>query len=719
MRLAPLLLSGLTLLGSLLTAPLRAQGAGNGVVAGQVVDSADHRPIEGATVLLSGTLLSLTTDARGQFAAPEVPAGSRQLHVIAVGYHSLTLPVIVPAGDTLRIQVALARAMVDLPGLEVTASRTQQEAGSSPASVAVMGARELAGRNVTTLDEALPFVPGITINNSDITIRGSTGIANGVGSRVLLLLDGHPVLTGDGGEVDFEEIPLLDIERVEVVKGAYSALYGSNALGGVINMITRPLAESPQTVFRGHFGLYQLPSRYKYTDDLLTQQGVALQHSRSIGDVGVRVFAGRETTDGYTQNGEKSRWLLRAKAGSLPGALHPWDAYVVFAREIDHDFFSWRSPDRPFEVDTLANALGDNERSTKLLVGGSLTPVVGSRALLSVSPYFNYNHLRNDFRANDDYHDASKAGSLVSLLLTPREGHALTVGVDGGFTRVTSNFLGGHDLKDAAAFLQYDLPVMDRIRLQAGSRLDYHGATGGEGETTVNPKVGLLATPSSGLSLRASVARGYRAPSAIEQFVNTVQFGFQVEPNPALKGERAWSGELGFTATRGRLWLDAAVFQSSYRGLIGPAPDPGKPFVFQFQNVDRARIRGFDGGVRVQVIHDLLDLQGTYLFIDSKDLKTDSALVYRSRHTLTGTAEVLGGLLGVDVRFRSRPERVLVDVLDPRTAITVVDLRLGYRLLGAAFQLKVGNLFQKFYVNVQERVPGPPRSFSLTAYHGL
>src|SRR5437762_937962 len=76
-------------------------------------------------------------------------------------------------------------------------------------------------RNVTTLDGALAFVPGTTFNGSgQMDIRGSTGSAGGIGSRVLMLLDGHPALSGDGGELIFEALPLLDLDQVEVVKGA-------------------------------------------------------------------------------------------------------------------------------------------------------------------------------------------------------------------------------------------------------------------------------------------------------------------------------------------------------------------------------------------------------------------------------------------------------------------------------------------------------------------
>ncbi|HXI21312.1 MAG TPA: TonB-dependent receptor, partial [Gemmatimonadales bacterium] len=620
-------------------------------------------------------------------------------------------------GGVRQVAVTLAPASVELPGIVVTASRGAEQQRESPASIAVLGGREVTRRNVTTLDQALPFVQGLTVNNDDIAIRGSTGIANGVGSRVLLLLDGHPVLTGDGGEMDFESLPLLDLDRVEVVKGAYSALYGSNALGGVVNLITSPIGAEPQTVVRAHLGMYQVPSRYRFTNDELTEAGLELQHSRRIGGVGVRLFAGREHNDGYTDNNASGRWLVRLKAASSPEASHPWDGYAIYAHEVDGSFFTWLDAAHPFQVDT--GSRGDTEISNKFLTGGSWSPVVRARTVVKLSPYFNYNTLRNDFRANNDFHNATRLGSTASVVFTPGPRAALTFGVDGAYTHVHSNFLGNRDLDDGALFTQVEARLAEPLKLVAGARLDLHHATGGERETLFSPKLGLVATPSEHVSLRASLGRGYRAPSAIEQFVNTFQFGFQVVPNPNLKGERAWAGEAGITASRGRFWVDASLFESQYRGLISPAPAPGQPLAFEFQNVDRARVRGFDGGVRIRVAKNILDLSGNYLFLDTRDLKRGEPLPYRSRHTVTGTAEWLGGLIGVDLQYRSRPDIVLVYPLDPRQAITLVDLRLAYRLFGLGLQLKISNLFQKQYTNVQERVPGPPRSVGLTIYRGL
>ncbi len=211
-------------------------------------------------------------------------------------------------------------------------------------------------------------MPGVTFNGPDqMDIRGSTGFAKGVGSRVLMLLDGHPVLSADGGEIDFNSLPLIDLSRTEVVKGAYSAVYGSGALGGVVNLITQPLDERPTTAVRAHFDAYDTPSNYSWTDEFQSAQGLGVQHSRSIGDVGVRAYVGYDKTDGYTQNGGDELWMARVKVGSLPGAAHAWDAFALYTNSLQQEFFVWRADSTPFEV--APQYVGDHELDQKFPVG--------------------------------------------------------------------------------------------------------------------------------------------------------------------------------------------------------------------------------------------------------------------------------------------------------------------------------------------------------------
>jgi outer membrane cobalamin receptor len=141
--------------------------------------------------------------------------------------------------------------------------------------------------------------------------------------------------------------------------------------------------------------------------------------------------------------------------------------------------------------------------------------------------------------------------------------------------------------------------------------------------------------------------------------------------------------------------------------------------VYQFQNIARARVAGVDLGLNAELVPRAVEIQATYLLLDTEDRDTGQPLPYRSRHNLTGTLTLLGGLAGVDVRFRTRIEEVLAFPLDERGDVTVVDLRAGYRVWSVLWQARVANLFNRFYVDVQERNPGAPRTFVLTAVYGL
>jgi outer membrane receptor for ferrienterochelin and colicins len=715
-------MSLLWLVGLARPTPLHAQ-VGEAMIVGTIVDRDSGAAVDGAVVLLRGTLLRARSDERGRFRLVGVPTGRYTLMVLAIGYASDSVPgLVVARGDSVPVTVSLRSAPVGLADIVVTASRAPERSGQSGASVTMLSSQELVRRNVTTLDQALQFEPGVTFNAGQMDIRGSTGLARGVGSRVLLLLDGHPILSGDGGEIDFESLPLLDVDRVEVVKGAYSAQYGSNALGGVVNVLTAPIAEQPQTTVRMHYDTWQFPDRYRYTSEPLDAKGFGLQHSQRVGDFGARVFLGRELSDGYRQDDESTRWLGRAKLSSLEGSAHPWDVYALWAKERLGEFFTWRSradsqlPDTlNFTVDPASR--NDHEIDYKLLTGATFTPVARATALLRVSPYINYNSVQNYFHDNTDHHRATRLGGSMTLSLRPTERHGLDLGIDVAHTIVESNFLGPHRINDDAIFAQDEVRVSDRVTAALGARLDYHRATDGSDEWSPSPKVSVTFRPAEWLSTRVSLGHGYRAPSAIEQFVNTTQFGIRVIPNPDLRGERAWSGEVGLTGTAwSRLRLDASLFQSEYRDLIGPTSAPDSLFVFQFRNVSRARVRGVDLSLKTPVVPHLLDLEASYLWLDTRDFGTGLPLPYRSRHNVTGTVSALGGLFDVDVRFRSRVEQVLQYFTDVRSPFTVVDLRVAYRLAGIALQAKVTNLFQAVYVDVMERNPGAPRQVSLTAF---
>ena len=708
---------------ALVLVPVRAleAQAGTGVLEGTITDSGGAG-VAGALVQLQGTRLSATTTDSGRFRLGGITPGSYTIRVLAIGYLSRVQgPVIIAPGTASQFVLVLARSAVTMPGVFVTAGPSGAKAGEATVSIGVMDSGEIQSRNVTTVDQALPFIPGVIFNHTTLDIRGSSGIEEGVGSRILMMMDGHSVLTGDGGQINFDALPMMDLGRIEVVKGAYSALYGSAALGGVINMITTPIMGQPQSAIKAYAGAFQVPQPHQYTEDNLNYAGLELQHSRQLGSVGARVAVGGESNDGFTQNGQVGRLYLRGKFTSAPDNPHPWDAFVIGSRNNSGEYFVWRSADQPNEVPPPE--LGNWYRDDQVLSGATFTPVATQHLTFHVSPTLLYSSSQNFFNVPpgkvNDWHNAAKLGANAAVTINAGPTNTVTTGVEGFYTAVNSNFIGQPKITDLSMFSLDELAVASRLRGSLGVRLDYHDTSVGSPQAVVSPTLGVVWTTASWLNTRASLGHGYRAPSAVEQFVTSSRSGFYVVPNPGLQGETAWTGEVGATATVGNwLMFDGAAFRSNFHDFIGPAPVAGQVNVFQFQNLSAAWVQGLDLSSRMSVVPRIVDLAVTYMLLDTWDVDASAPLPYRSRNVFTTTAEFLQGKVAVDVQYRSRVDRVLQFPLDERTAITLVGLRLGYQFRNVQVMAKITNLLQAQYVDVMEHTVGEPRNLIVTVVWG-
>ena len=685
------------------------------VVRGTVVDLEAGSAVAAAEVLVRSTQLRTLTDAEGQFRIT-LPGGDEEIRLVVAAWGYRTVEHSVDPREAVQapLEISLKRMLLELPGLTVTANRGNVRPGEAPVSVSVIGRDELRRRNVTSLNEALPFAQGVTFNAGQMDIRGASGIARGVGSRVLMLLDGHRVLQNVGSSIDFGLLPLLDVERIEIVKGPHSTLFGANAMGGVVNVITRPPLEGTQTIVRGYYGVFDIPGGRDFTEERLSMRGLQIQHARQIGRAGTTVFLGREGSDGFRQNGDVQRWRFRAKTVFGAETATPWEVFLNWKHEDAEEFFTWRSPERPLEVDP--SQLDDWKRDISLVVGMTANAVVTPALKLQLRPQVQHVRSQNYFHDNMDFHHSTRWGADVQLSRFAGGRHSLTTGAEASYTEISSNFLSPTPaVTDLAFFLQDEIEISQRVRGTTGVRLDLHRASSVEGDFSVNPKVGLVFEPSDRVSVRTSLSRGYRAPSVSERYSSTVVFGFRVVPNLELRGESAWAGEVGATMSPWNwLWFDAGVFWSEYEGLIEVAGAPGRVLTFQFRNVAEARVRGLDAGVRLGLVPEKLNLRATYLYLDSEDKRTGRPLTYRSAHNLMTTLSAWADRVALDVRHRSRAEQVLVFPLDERGDITLVDLRMGTTVGNVDVQAKIENVLQAEYVDVQERNPGATRSFRIT-----
>jgi outer membrane receptor protein involved in Fe transport len=327
--------------------------AQQGVVRG-TVRSPQGAPIRGAMVGIAGSTLYTQSDPAGRYRLAPVPAGETRVRAAAIGYSPAATIVTLAPGDSVTADFTLDPSPLELTALDVVSTKVPQFGDHPATSVVQVSPEEIDRRAVNTIDEAVDKEAGIQFLNGQINIRGSTGYVQGLNSRVLMLVDGVPMNQGDRGGINWDLVPVDQIERVDILKGAGSSLYGSAALGGVVNVTTRDVPVGVHERVRLTGGIYADPphSVWEFRNEPGLQGG---------GDG--TISYGTETAGASIQRGRPSfGWISRARhADALAGGREgPVAGIYQNARG-----YQWRLGRRPLR------------RAAQLVHAG---PVRGSRA---------------------------------------------------------------------------------------------------------------------------------------------------------------------------------------------------------------------------------------------------------------------------------------------------------------------------------------------------
>jgi iron complex outermembrane receptor protein len=164
-----------------------------------------------------------------------------------VGYTAQEIPIELLPNEKKTINIDLNQEMRELKTFVTTAGKYEQNIEELTVSMEVLRPNIIENKNTTSIDDALQQVPGVTIVDGEPQIRSGSGYSFGAGSRVMILMDDLPILSGDAGRPSWGFLPVENIEQVEVIKGASSVMYGSAALSGVINLRTAYPRDTPQT----------------------------------------------------------------------------------------------------------------------------------------------------------------------------------------------------------------------------------------------------------------------------------------------------------------------------------------------------------------------------------------------------------------------------------------------------------------------------------------
>ncbi len=700
------------------------------IISGVIRYKTNHEPIAGATVSIEDKnahiIRSQSTHANGAFKIFHADSAV-SLSINAYGCEFTRIGVT----DTNYYSIELTVTSKRADDIVVTAERYVTAVQDVPVSIAVVKEQELLSRAPTAIDDALRWVPGVTVTESQVNIRGSSGYGRGVGSRVLFLLDGMPLLAADNGDIKFDILPAMDISRIEVVKGAGSALYGSSALGGVINLITREPTDTMRTAFTAFGGIYDQPKYDQWRVPVLKRRFTSLELGSSgmIGRVGILGSAVYRRNEGYRLGDDsyKEEGFLKV---TTPLSSHTsLNSSIIVANEDHGGWLYWKNLSNALLPSDSLGALNGRIHSFKANLQSSLNISTESLAhIIRGDVYFT--HFSTDPTAPGAPEGAHSNGTNYTLeydLHFDASDHLfLTSGLIGNYQTVSSDLFSNHHGLSLAYLLQGEWKS-DSLTLTAGVRADAIAYDTASWLGNISPKLGASYRLSEDISLRASFGTGFRAPTISEQFIDQVFSGFPVKPNPSLTPERSYSTEIGAAYRDDHWYIDGALFYSRFSQLIEPQfTSNGTTSYIQFKNVTDALIVGHEEVLEYfPFANNTLTARIGYTYVFPQNRITREILEFRPRHLFQSrlSSEIGSLSLSADFRYISKYETVdpvlIQQVPDGESRVDayVLDARVSYgfdHLIAVPVKLtfQVQNLLNYYYVEIVGNV-APLRNFSL------
>lgn len=700
--------------------------AGTGQIKGTVSNRETNEPLPAANVYLKNTHVGCVTDKEGNFLVDQIPAGEYILVAHYIGFAEESKIVKVTEGSILTLHLKLKPSPYDFSDpITVTATRGVSLASEVPASVNIVKASEMENRLSVNAAEALQSIQGITIKDygglagvKSISLRGSSS------EQVLVLLDGQRINNPQTGQVDLGQVPLESIKQIEVVRGGNSALYGADAVGGVINLITddgshsRPGYTGSVKMTNASFQTWALESFVKYlhnqwqvhsSANILSAKGdfpfkdnYGAERTRKNADVLSKDFYLKAVRNfGRVESNRKLDVSMKwydAERGA-PGTIEPyyyharqWDSNRLFNLLFTSKVFNYLN-DLRFQAYYYDNwNCYENDES--------LTPI------------------RSEFRAKT-------AGSELQMGSILNPNCSLTYGL--GFRVDYMTDYEAHVDRERTNFYLFMLN-QSTIRLDGrwfksivfvpSLRYDQNS----DYRDNLAPKIGAVINTGEEwkTAFKANIGYSYRAPTFNDLYWPEDAW---TKGNSALKPEHGYDWDSGLRLQipwLNGISLESTWFQNRMVDLIIWAQNDQA--LWMPENVDQSLIRGVENAFSFKPLAKYWQLSGNYTWLDARNLsgsalEKDKLLVYRPKHTLNLFSDLTLHDFSLSYQFQFTSRRYAdktnywYNSLEPYSLSTLgCSYSWKMNTLGLNASLQVRNLFNTDYRTIKN-MPMPGREY--------
>ena len=743
-----------------------ASFAQNATIKGKITAVDTDEPLFSVNIVTSENR-GTSSDFEGKFSL-EVPEGTVELKFTYLGYEDIIKTVEAKAGETQILNVSLSEMTTELDLIVVSTSKYARKIQKETISMEVLKPDLIINNNITSLSDAIEKVPGVTVIDGQASIRGGSGYAYGIGSRVIMVVDDQPLLTPDRSEIQWDFIPIENIEQVEIIKGASSVQYGSSALNGVVHVRTGYAKNEPETQVVSYAKFVGNPPEMKYkwwsrdTSYFDTPGGLGtyFSHKRKINRADLVIGGLFHTSQSHLQQ-EYNRKVrgnvkFRYRPEKVEGLSFGMNGNVMLRNK--GFLFFWE------DGDSLAYQGSPSVTLNHKYIYFHFDPFI---------TYFDKKGFRHRLMSRYYYHRLVSSSSLPTAQYWSFDYQIqkkflgfinFVSGATNNRFHVDDNALGLFKGNYGGIYAQSDVGWKN-LTVATGARIEYYQIDDERKFTPPVFRLGMNYQFGKYNYIRSSIGQAFRVAGIAERYVDEEYGTIKILPNPDLKPEEGYTLEFGykrsFKIKDWKAYFDAVTFWTEFDNMVEFFFNyyAGEGVGFKSLNVNEARIMGYeftlngDGKIGKFPMSVLLGYTYSYPVDLSSDstLKTFSKFVKNSFKAFANPdQEILEGMLkyrfrhlvradissqyknlsyGISAKYYSFMDRIddyfllengpIKGIREYREARTkgdlIIDLRAGYSITDyIKLSFMVNNLLNRDYA-IRAAKPDPPRNYTIQA----
>lgn len=601
----------------------------NVTLLGEVKSGEEQIPF--ATITIKGTTIGTAADAKGHFKLTGLPAGKQTVLVSAVGYKPFSKDINLQKENSVTLLIKLVPDNIGIEQVVITANRNAKSRRESPVIINSINSKLFDRTFNVTLSEGLNFSPGLRMENNCQNCGFSQVRMNGLeGHYTQILINSHPVFSGLAGVYGLELIPAVMIERVEIIRGGGSSMYGSNAIAGTVNLITKDPVTNTFSVSNS-YGSFGQKGGSGFPDDLnLSMNGSFVTEDYKTG---LSIFGFYRKRNPYDANNDGFTELSLIKNSTLGSRFYQ---RVASRGKITFDYFNineYRRGGNKLHLPLHETDISESVRHNLHLGSGTFNMLM--READKISVFFSGQFVDRDsyYGANQDlsaygktkdftYTTGTQYTRLIEhLLFSPA---SVNVGAEFKGSNLEDNKLGYYDIvrgehKDntliadqhlylKSAFLQSEWKINDMF-ISAGLRFDNYRVKDDSGENSditgnvVSPRINWMYDLLKDLQLRAGYAKGFRAPQIFDEDLHIETSGSRQvihknDENLKQESSNSYSLSLNYTGIEGKCQYQVLV-EGFYTSLKDPfaneygTPDENGVVIYTRRNAEKgAKVKG-------------------------------------------------------------------------------------------------------------------------------